>query len=164
MSHAVCLVTFLIRFSLELNLFERRAIKTDYFTFNSTGNARRMTNLSPRDSGGGVMENKVWYKTKPEMVVYNMSDIDITWPENLLWIYIFFKKKYVLKTSGTTIMSRGDKIHIIHHWGPNYGVHIILTLFKIVSWCLGMKIASISQQIITWNLSKHVLSICVPRR
>ena len=55
------LLTFLMRLSLELNLFERRAIKTDYFTFNSTGNARRMANFSPRDIGGGVMENKVWY-------------------------------------------------------------------------------------------------------
>ena len=78
MSPAVCLITFLMRLSLELNLFGRRAIKTDYFTFNSTGNARRMANLSPRDSGGGVMENKVWYQTKSKIVVYDMSDIDIT--------------------------------------------------------------------------------------
>ena len=61
MSPAVRLLTFLMRFSLELNLFERRAIKTDYFTLNCTGNAQRMADLSPGDSGGGVMENKVWY-------------------------------------------------------------------------------------------------------
>ena len=139
MSPAVCLLTFLMRLSLELNLFERRAIKTDYFTFNSTGNARRMANFSPRDIGGGVMENKVWYQTKPKMVVYNMSDIDITWPENLLWIYIFFKNKYDMKTSGTTIMSRGDKIHIIQCWGPKNNCNMISTLFYIVLRCYGTK-------------------------
>ena len=51
LSIAIC--SSLMRFSLELNLFERRAIKTDYFTFNCTGNARRMADLSPGDSGGG---------------------------------------------------------------------------------------------------------------
>ena len=65
MSPTVHLVTLKIRFSLELNLFKRTAIKNSYFTFNSTGNARQMANLSPGDSEGGVMENKVWYETKP---------------------------------------------------------------------------------------------------
>ena len=139
MSPTVHLVTFWIRFSLEPHLFERRVIKNSYFTFNSTGNARRMANFSPRDSGGGVMENKVWYQTKPKMVVYNMSDIDITWPENLLWIYIFFKNKYDMKTSGTTIMSRGDKIHIIHCWGPKNSWKMISMLFYIVLRCYGTK-------------------------
>ena len=32
-------------------------IKGHYFTFNSTGNIRQMANLSPGDSGRGVMEN-----------------------------------------------------------------------------------------------------------
>ena len=65
MSPTVDLVTFLIRFSLELNSFKKRAIRNSYFTFNSTGNAREMTDGSPRDSGAGVMENKVWYETEP---------------------------------------------------------------------------------------------------
>ena len=48
-----------------------------YFIFNSTGNVRLKADLSPGDSRGGVTENKVWYKTKPKMVVYTISDIDI---------------------------------------------------------------------------------------
>ena len=38
------------------------------------------------------MENKVWDKSKPKMGIYTMSDTDITWPENLLWIYLLQKK------------------------------------------------------------------------
>ena len=26
------------------------------------------------------------------MIVYTMSDKDITWPENVLWMYIFFNE------------------------------------------------------------------------
>ena len=112
----------------------------------------------------GSSKTGFWIKISPKWLLHIMSHMDITWSENLFWIYIFSNKKYAMKTSWTTIMSRGDKIHIIHQWGPNFGVHIILILLKIVSWCFGMKIASISQQIITWNFSKHVLSIFVPRR
>ena len=68
---------FFIRFSLELNYFERRPAKTNYLIFNCTGNVRQTADLSPGDIGGGVMANKVWYRTKPKMVVYPMSDIDI---------------------------------------------------------------------------------------
>ena len=77
MCPAARLVIFFIRYSLEPNYFERRAAKTNYFIFNCTGNVRQTADLSPRDIGGGVMENKVWYRTKPKMVVYTMSDIDI---------------------------------------------------------------------------------------
>ena len=155
---------FFIRYLHELGYFERFFWLLSCFTFNGTGNARQSPIYLLGTVEAGSWKTGFWIKLSPKWQLHIMSRIDITWSENLLWINIFSKKKYVMKTSWTTIMSRGDKIHIIHHWGPNYGVHIILTLLKIVSWCLGMKIASISQQIITWNFSKHVLSICVPRR
>ena len=131
--HCICPTAvywfYFIRYSLELNYFERRAAKTNYFIFNWTGNVRQTADWSPRDIGGGVMKNKVWYRTKPRMVVFTMSDIDIAWPENLLWIYIFSIKRYVMKTSWTTIMSRGDRIHISIFWGPKYSWNIISTSF-----------------------------------
>ena len=77
MCAAARLVIFFIKYSLEPNYFERRAAKTNYFTFNCTGNVRQTADLSPRDIGGGVMVNKVWYITKPKMVFYTMSDIYI---------------------------------------------------------------------------------------
>ena len=85
-----------------------------YFILKCTGNVRLMADFCPWDSRGGVMENKVWDKSKPKMGIYTMSDTDITWPENLLWIYLLQKKLYDTKTSRTTIMSLGQKIHIIH--------------------------------------------------
>ena len=164
MSQIIWLLIFFIRYLHELGYFERFFWLLSCFTFNGTGNARQSPIYLLGTVEAGSWKTGFWIKLSPKWQLHIMSRIDITWSENLLWINIFSKKKYVMKTSWTTIMSRGDKIHIIHHWGPNYGVQIILTLFKFVSWCLGMKIASISQQIITWNFSKHVLSICVPRR
>ena len=84
---------FLIQNPLEVNYSKSRAIRNYYFIFKCTGNARLMANFCPWDSRGGVMENKVWDRTKPKMGIYTMSDTDITWPENLLWIYLLQKKK-----------------------------------------------------------------------
>ena len=89
----------------------------------------------------GSSKTGFWIKISPKWLLHIMSHMDITWSENLFWIYIFSNKKYAMKTSWTTIMSRGDKIHIIHQGGPNYGAHIISSPFKSVSWCFGMKIA-----------------------
>ena len=105
---------FFIQNPLEVNYFKRRAIRNYYFILNCTGNVRLMADFCPWDSRGGVMENKVWDKSKPKMGIYTMSDTDVTWPENLLWIYLLQKKWYDTKTSRTTIMSLGQKIHIIH--------------------------------------------------
>ena len=105
---------FFIQNPLEVNYFKRGAIRNYYFMLNCTGNVRLMADFCPWDSRGGVMENKVWDKSKPKMGIYTMSDTDITWPENLLWIYLLQKKWYDTKTSRTTIMSLGQKIHIIH--------------------------------------------------
>lgn len=105
---------FFIQNPLEVNYFKRRAIRNYYFILNCTGNVRLMANFCPWDSRGGVMENRVWDKSKPKMGICTMPDTDITWPENLLWIYLLQKKWYDTKTSRTTIMSLGQKIHIIH--------------------------------------------------
>ena len=83
---------FFIQNPLEVNYFKRRAIRNYYFILNCTGNVRLMANFCPWDSRYGVMENKVWDKSKPKMGIYTMSDTDITWPENLLWIYLVQKK------------------------------------------------------------------------
>ena len=86
------LLIFFIQNPLEVNYFKRRAIRNYCFILNCTGNARLMADFCPWDSRGGVMENKVWDRTKPKMGIYTMSDTDITWPENLLWIYLLQKK------------------------------------------------------------------------
>ena len=111
---AAPLLIFLIQNPLEVNYFKWRAIRNYYFILNCTGNVRLMADFCPWDSRGGVMENKVWDRTKPKMGIYTMSDTDITWPENLLWIYLLQKKWYGTKTSWTTIMSQGQKIHIFY--------------------------------------------------
>ena len=87
----------------------------------------------------GSSKTGFWIKISPKWLLHIMSHMDITWSENLFWIYILSNKKYAMKTSWTTIMSRGDKIHIIHQGGPNYGAHIISSPFKSVSWCFGIK-------------------------
>ena len=88
----LCLWQCFIQNPLEVNYFKRRAIRNYYFSFNCTGNVWLMADFCPWDSRGGVMENKVWDRTKPKMGIYTMSDTDITWPENLLWIYLLQKK------------------------------------------------------------------------
>ena len=73
------LLIFLIQNPLEVNYFKWRAIRKYYFILNCTGNVRLMADFCPWDSRGGVMENKVWDRTKPKMGIYTMSD-----KENLL--------------------------------------------------------------------------------
>ena len=144
MCHLYCVwpaappVIFFILQPLEVNYFKRRAIRNYYFIFNCTGNVWLMADFCPWDSRGGVMENKVWKRTKPKVGNYTISDTDITWSENLLWIYLIFKKWYDTKTSWTTIMSREHKIHInlflrtkiLLEYYPNAFLYCIIMIFN----------------------------------
>ena len=81
MSQSVQVVDFFIRFLHELNYFVRNPTKNNYFTFNRTGNAQQMVDLSPWDSGGGVIENRVLDQNKPKMVItYHVS-----YGYNMIW-------------------------------------------------------------------------------
>ena len=86
------LLIFCIQNPFEVNYFKRRAIRNYYFIFKCTGNARLMANLCPWDSRGGVMENKVWKRTKPEIGNYTISDTDITWSENISCLQTYISR------------------------------------------------------------------------
>ena len=88
-----------------------------------------------------------------------MSDKDITWPENVLWMYIFFKKKYVMKNMALSFemkkkvfqtLSRGDKSRYCVSMNKSY----MLQILKKLTWLIPTILFTINMQSLTIHLCK----------